>query len=240
MSRDEIIAEIRALAAEIGRPPGSYLFETETGIGAHNWRGVHWARWSEALKDAGFEPNPPKTKPDPDLTLGQLADATRRHGRFPTAAEFNLDRRTWPAPSLGTLKRQFGDRAMLIGRLRRWAAERPDYADLAALLPPDPAVQSEAADAIPPAGPAPARGFVRLFRCEARHHLSRIGDADGRRRAPPVALPRTAVLEHAIATDDPTGVEAYWRRRFAYRRLDGDWFALTDQDVAAFKRWREI
>jgi hypothetical protein len=70
--------------------------------------------------------------------------------------------------------------------------------------------------------------------------LSRIGDADGRQRSPPPYVPRSALLEHAIATDDPVGVEAYWRRRFAYRRLAEDWFALTETDVAAFKRWKEI
>ena len=242
VTRNEIIAEIRRLAAEIGRPPGSKLFQAETGLAAHHWRGVHWARWSEALRDAGFEPNLKQPKADPDRMLAELAAAARRLGRFPTADELNVYRRTFPAPSLDSLSKHFGRRAARIARLRLWAMERPEQADLLALLPADPPSVRKRGWAAPPSQALTpgAGGFVRLFSCAGRHHLSRIGAADGRQRSQPLYLPPKAQLEHAIATDDPVGVEAYWRRRFAYRRLAEDWFALTDEDVAAFKRWRQI
>lgn len=240
MTRHEIIAEIRRLAAEIDRPPGSKLFQAETGLSAHHWRGVYWARWSEALREAGFEPNLRQAKADPEVMLEQLALATRRYGHLPTADELNLDRQTGPGPAPLTLRHHFGRRDTLIAHLRAWTASQPAFSDIAALLPRAPAPAKARPNLPPPHGAGGAGGYVRLFRCDARHHLSRIGDADGRQRSRPAWLPSAAILEHAIHTDDPAGVEAYWRRRFAYRRVNEEWFALTAEDVAAFRRWREI
>ncbi len=143
--REHIITEIRRVAGELGRPPGAWAFETHTGIRERHWRGRYWPRWSDALRDAGLQPNPPDRRADPDTVLAELADVVRRFGRMPSLDELKIHRQTFPAPSPNALWRAFGPVPAVVEHLLAWAEGRPDYADVAQLLRREP----------PGAGPAP-------------------------------------------------------------------------------------
>ena len=58
MTKAHILEEIKRTAkASGGVPLGEKTIERETGIKKTDWFGKIWARWGDALREAGFGPN---------------------------------------------------------------------------------------------------------------------------------------------------------------------------------------
>ena len=51
-------------------------------------------------------------------------------------------------------------------------------------------------------------------------------------------MPGAVELARAVRVSDRYAIEAYWHKRFAEKHTNGEWFALTREDVLAFKRRR--
>jgi len=139
-------------------------------------------------------------------------------------------------PHATTLKR-FGSKANLLARVAAFCTSQPGWDDVAALC--------SAVTAEPDSKePEPERtqdevtpfGFVYLLRSGKFHKIGCTNAAGRRERELQIQLPEKAAIVHKITTDDPAGIEAYWHRSFAERRKNGEWFELSAQDVAAFKR----
>jgi hypothetical protein len=93
--RGHILAEIRRIAAENGgKSPGSQVFEKESGIRKGEWLGRYWARWGDAVAEAGLQPNSKIVKLNEDFCLRKLAEATRHFKKFPTSAEVRIFRQS--------------------------------------------------------------------------------------------------------------------------------------------------
>jgi hypothetical protein len=91
MDKEFILGEIRrTAAANAGKALGVRRFEAETGIGQHDWYGRYWARWSEALREAGFQPNRMSEAFADVLLVETLVMLTRRLGRVPIQADVML------------------------------------------------------------------------------------------------------------------------------------------------------
>jgi hypothetical protein len=230
--RQFVLSEIGRLArARDGQPPGEILFGAETGITSARWR-KYWPRWSAAVREAGFQPNEPLPRLLDDEVMASLATIVRHHGRLPTEAEITNFRMSDPSvPGRTTLRRRFPRKIDLVKALADWVAHDAERADVAAMLP-------ELGDlsASPASSGQERLGFVYLFKCGPDYKIGRTGHLERRFKAIGVAMPERLELVHSIRTDDSVGIEAYWHRRFAEKRRNGEWFRLRSQDVAAFRR----
>lgn len=236
--RDEIIEEIRRLAtANGGQPPGVTNFERETGIAEHQWRGKIWARWGDALAEAGFEPNALTQRMDSDVVLSEIIKACRHYGHFPTNSELKLYKHSTPSlPSTGAITRHFGRQSDLIAALAARAKADEALSDIRAMLPV--LTPEEPARPAPTSSLKSIEGSVYLIKSGEFYKIGRSDDLERRVKEIRIALPDKATLVHTIRTDDPAGIEAYWHRRFADQRANGEWFKLTSLDVSAFRKRR--
>ncbi|MBX3578798.1 MAG: GIY-YIG nuclease family protein [Rhizobiaceae bacterium] len=88
-----------------------------------------------------------------------------------------------------------------------------------------------------PVQPPRSAGYVYMMRFGSSYYkIGRTNRPDRRQFEIGLSLPDKVKPIHAIRTDDPSGIEAYWHRRFKEKRLNGEWFRLSRDDVTDFKR----
>jgi len=241
MTKERILTEIRrTAAANNGVPLGQERFLAETGIQPSDWTGKFWARWGDALLEAGFQPNQLKTARSDEDLLGNLANLTRELGRFPVVTEMKLRARNDPGFPWHNTLRRLGGKLQLAKRLKDFCDET-GQADVASLceaviessVTPDDTDNGEQRGTI---------GYVYLVRHGSRreYKIGRTTNPIRREGELRTELPEQLLPVHQIETDDPAGIEKYWHTRFAAKRKNGEWFALDANDVRAFKRWRRI
>lgn len=242
MDKEHIICEIRRTAnANGGLALGWRRFEEETGIRYYDWYGQYWTRWSDAVREAGFEPNRMSEAYDETFLVGQLVLLTHRLGRVPTQGDLLLATKNDPAFPSEKVFRRLGSKPQRAARILTYCEANPGYDDVAALWQQVPTAEPEAV--VTEAEDAPnAPGYVYMLKHGTRreYKIGRTNNPLRREGELGIQLPEKCQPVHYIKTDDPAGVEAYWHNRFASKRKEGEWFALTLQDVRAFKRWRRI
>lgn len=236
LDRAHILAEIRRTANENGgKALGRRQFASATGIRVADWEGIFWARWSDAVTEAGLSPNELQRPYEDEFIVAKLAGVVRDLGTFPTKQELRLAHRADPTfPNDKTIYRRGSARA-LAALVAEWSAGRPGYERVTESLTP----LLRAGEESQPSesrSPEPEFGFVYLLRSRRHYKLGRTNAAGRRERELAIQLPERVQTIHRIKTDDPIGIERYWHLRFADRRRNGEWFELTPADVQAFKR----
>jgi hypothetical protein len=235
MNKAHILEEIKRTAkANGGIPLGQSRFETETGIKYADWFGKIWARWSEALKEAGFSPNQLQSAFDKVEIFKKFAELTRELGRVPVKGDIRIKKRNDSRFPNEKVFVQFGTKLDLIKELAEYFRNQNGYEDVVRLYG-----EYLSSDSNKPEirdNPAEQIGFVYLVKSGRYHKIGRANSAGRREYEIGLQLPEKASTVHVIKTDDPNGIEAYWHSRFASKRKNGEWFNLDASDIAAFKR----
>jgi hypothetical protein len=244
ITRQEIISEIQKFAAADGTIPGERGFANATRIKESAWKGKYWARWTEAIREAGYDPNILNQRIPDEEILAKLATFITDLGHFPIRDEINVHARTASGfPVWQTIKKRYGGMPETAAALLDYSRKTGNQV-LGKLC--EDRIQREALKPAPAAGaqskPKVNLGFVYL-KYSPSLRLYKIGKAiDHVKRGAGISLllPEDLVAKHEIKTDFPYVLEKYWENRFRSKKKQGEWYDLTSRDVEVFKKRREF
>jgi hypothetical protein len=240
MTREHILGEIRRTAVENGGVPlGRTKFYTATGIKQSDWYGIHWARWGDAVREAGFQANSLTEAFTEEQLIQQLVALARELGRFPLHADIRMKHRQDAAFPGHDAFRKLGPLRRITTRMSEYCAALPGHEDVVAMCAAAASrgrLDAGEAEAAPGKKREDSFGSVYLLRVGRHYKLGRSNAFGRRERELAIQLPDKAHTVHVIKTDDPAGIEEYWHKRFAAKRGNGEWFALEPDDVSAFRR----
>jgi hypothetical protein len=232
MNKEHILQEIkRSAEANGGTSLDTKKFEEETGIKIDDWLGKHWARWEDAVREAGLTPNRLQTTFEESMLMEKYIALTRELGKLPVKADMQLMHR---ADADFPYYLTFSSKPELVKRVAAYCKNRIGYEDVVLLS--ERYVPQRGEGSANDHLPAEAEiGFVYLMKSGEFYKLGRSNAAGRREYELAIQLPQKLKTVHVIRTDDPRGIEAYWYNRFETKRKIGGWFALGAADVAAFK-----
>lgn len=236
-TRNQILEEIkRTTKSNGGVPLGRDRFESETGIKYSGWFGIHWARWGDAVREAGFTPNELRGAFDGGDILERYASLAHELGRLPTKGEIRIRKRSDASFPNDKVFDRFGAKRKLIEQVLTYCRSRSGYQDVAQAC--EEYLSSQEGTKTEEIAPVKQVeiGFVYLIRSGKFYKIGRSNAAGRREREIALQLPDKSSTIHTIRTDDPTGIEAYWHQRFESKRKNGEWFELNALDISAFKR----
>jgi len=238
MTKEHILSEIKRTADENGGVPlGVDRFRETTGIRKEDWYGIFWTKWSDAQTEAGLEPNRFSLPAyDQAWMLDKIVEYIRDLGHFPTKPEFKIRRNNDPEfPNITTLRNRLGTKPQMIEKVLGYCATKDDFGDIINICLPLRG-SLEASKESSETAASEKIGHVYLLKHDKVYKIGKSIDASRRYKDIKIQMPYQTEEIHTIETDDPSGIEAYWHNRFKDKRLEGEWFRLSADDVKAFKK----
>jgi hypothetical protein len=241
MNKDYIISEIKRTAQNNDDAPlGIDRFREETGIEKKDWYGIYWAKWSDAQIEAGLVPNQFSTPAfEKEWVIEKVISLIRELGHFPTRPEFKLKRRKdSDFPTTTTLRNRFGKKSELASTVSAYCDTKLGYSDIkeiCSLIINEDDNHQDLNDVNPEISSIKL-GFVYLLQHDKVYKIGKSIDITRRYKEIKLQMPYHMDEIHVIETDDPSGIEAYWHNRFRDKRLEGEWFKLSAEDIKIFKK----
>jgi hypothetical protein len=84
------------------------------------------------------------------------------------------------------------------------------------------------------------QGGVYLLKSGPFYKIGKATVFDNRIKRIALQLPEAVTVVHKIYTNNPDQLERYWHKRFANKRKNGEWFALSEADVTEFKKQTRV
>ena len=239
LTKQDIINAIQKTAKENGgKPLGIGRFEKETGIKTYEWK-KYWARIGDAQREAGLMPNELQGAYTEEFILEKVIIVMRKLGKFPTYDELALEKNNDAEFPTRNVFINFGSKLKLAEKLIEYCKDNTDYEDVIKLCEPILEKLNER-ESVDDSNSNQLIGAVYLFKHGKYYKIGKTNDTGRRGNELKIQLPENLDLIHEIKTDDTSGIEAYWHRRFEAKRMNGEWFDLNSTDIKAFKRWRKI
>lgn len=243
MTKNNLVELLRRIAHENGGlPPGEERFYRETKL-------TRMALWDADIRSYGdlcelaeFPRNCLKQRKTPDQLLEPLAILTVKLGHFPNDTDRRMaNRQDRTFPSQTSFRTAQNEKGPLDHQLLEWCRARPEHSKAAEIVQLHLSQQTERSSRSK-TGRA-VSGYVYLMRYgnSGRDYKLGMTEQVSRRHAQISGMtPHNVRLVHSIETDDPPGIERYWKRRFESKRLEDkdEIFRLLPEDVTAFK-WRK-
>lgn len=133
-NKKHILAEIKRTAQANGDIPlGRERFLRETGIKASDWLGKYWIRWSDAIREAGYQPNQFQEAYNDTELVVKLIEVIRELGHFPLTAELRLKAHDDPNFPSHTIWGRLGSKQQRVAKVLNYCEERRGYDDVVAL-----------------------------------------------------------------------------------------------------------
>jgi hypothetical protein len=220
--------------AEGGKLVGRDPFLLRTRIPTSYFDGGYWRSWSEFQAELGFIPNPISARIPDDVLLDRYAGLAIELNRLPGYADIRVKKKQDSSFPCYDAFNRLGLRDDFLMKLEKFCEGKAEFAAVTALL------ERRRAHFISRQRSTPSRGFVYLARRGEIlvYELGRVRATGNRLQREALRMSCRTDTVHVIDTDDPEGIERYWRCRFKSRRLGRKYFRLLPEDINAFRRRR--